>query len=432
MERLQELLVMKLEIKPLKALCDERINIIITDLPASGQVKIKATLLIPWAKNVKYESEACFTADSNGSLDLSKQKSDSGSYDFIDSMGLILSLKRVNGKFKDVMRNISTDRSLFIDITAECGQESPSLRMERLLMSPGVKSLKINDEFVGELFYTDNPNNHTIIYFGGSSNEDLGTILPISALMASHEFNVLALAYFGSKGLNSTLAEIPLEYFEIVFKWLEKNPLTRCREIYVCSGSIGGILALLLASRYSIIKKVVACNPLAWNFQGLTFKNASLWTYGGKQLPFIKFSWGSFFASIVSCFIKNKPFGFAYSYRKSLENADNREEARIKVENSDADILLFGGQKDGWWDTHDACLEIIEVLKKHNYQHGYEYVSYENGGHACYAPFIIPAIEFSTPLKIFPRLVFSEGITWEANAYMLEDSWKRTLDFLRK
>jgi hypothetical protein len=50
-------------------------------------------LIIPWAKNVKYESEACFTADSSGIPDLSKQKPDSGSYEFIDSMGLVLSLK---------------------------------------------------------------------------------------------------------------------------------------------------------------------------------------------------------------------------------------------------------------------------------------------------------------------------------------------------
>jgi pimeloyl-ACP methyl ester carboxylesterase len=423
---------MKLEVRPLKALCDERINIIITDLPASGKVKINVSLHIPWATNVKYESEACFTADSNGCLDLSKRKPDSGSYDFIDSMGLILSLKRVNGKFKDVMSNISTDQNLFIDITAECGQENSSVRLERLLMSPGMKSLRINDKFVGELFYTDGGSNKTIIFFGGSSNEDLRTILPPAALLASHGFNVLALAYFGSKGLNSTLAEIPLEYFENVFKWLEENPLTKCREIYVYSGSIGAILALLLASSYPFIKKVVACNPLAWSFQGLTFKKVSLWTYGGKPIPFIKFSWGSFFANIINCFIKNKPFGFAYTYRKSLENADNREEARIKVENSNADILLFGGQKDGWWDTHDACLEIMEVLKKHNYQHSYEYIAYENGGHACYAPFIIPVHEFSTPLKIAPRLVFSEGVTWEANAHMLEDSWNRALEFLMK
>jgi dienelactone hydrolase len=423
---------MKLQIQPLTTLCDERIGIRIFDLPPFGKVRISASMSFPWAENVKYESDACFTVDSSGSLDLSKQRPDSGSYDFTDSMGLILSLKRVKGKFKDAVRNISVSQSLFIEITAECGQDSSSVRVERLFMSPELKRLEINDGFVGQLFYTENSSNKTIIVLGGSSNEDLCTILPPSALLASHGFNVLALSFFGEKGLNSALAQIPLEYFEKVFAWLEKNPITNCKEIYVYGGSIGAVLALLLASRYPIITKVVAVNPLAWCFQGLTPRRVSLWTYGGEPLPFIKFAWRSSFANIMGCFMKNKPFGFAYTYRKSLEAANNREEARIKVENSKADILLFGGQKDGWWDTHDACLRIVEEIERHNYRHAYEYVSYESGGHACYAPFVIPVGELSAPLKIAPRLVFSEEVSPEANAHMLEDSWKKTVEFFKK
>jgi hypothetical protein len=261
---------MKLQIQPLGALADERVNISISELPPFVKVKITASMSFPWAKNVEYGSDACFTADSSGNLDLSKQRSDSGSYDFIDSMGLILSLKRVKGKFQDVIQNIAVSQNLFIDITAECGQDSTSVRVERLLMSPELKSLKINDEFVGTLFYTENSSNKTIVFLGGSSNEDLCTILPPSALLASHGFNVLALSFFGEKGLNSRLAEVPLEYFEKVFAWLEKNPITHCKEIYIYGGSIGAVLALLLASRYSIITKVVAINPTAWCFQGLS------------------------------------------------------------------------------------------------------------------------------------------------------------------
>jgi pimeloyl-ACP methyl ester carboxylesterase len=423
---------MNIQIQPLTALCDERINIRIFDLPPLGKVKISASVSFPWAKSVEYESSAWFTADSSGNLDLSKRRPDSGSYDFIDSMGLIVSLKRVKGEFKDVVQNIAVDQGLWIDIKAECGQDGSFARVERLLMSPELKSLEIHDEFVGKLFYTEKSNNKTIVFLGGSSNEDLSTILPLSALMASHGFTTLALAYFGQKGLNSALAEVPLEYFKKVFAWLEESPISNCKELYVYGGSIGAVLALLLASRYPMIRKVVAINPIAWCFQGLTLKRVSLWTYGGKSLPFIKFAWLSSFANMMSCFIKNKPWGFAYHYRKSLEVADNREEARIKMENSNADILLFGGQKDGWWDTHDACLKIMEELARHNYQHPYEYVTYENGGHACYAPFVIPVAEFSAPTKIAPRLVFSEGVSWEANAHMLEDAWVKAVEFFKK
>jgi hypothetical protein len=158
---------MKLEVWPHKSLCDQRINIRISDPPHSGKVNKYATLFFQRVKNVIYESKAYFTADSKGNLDLSKQKPDSGSYDFADSMGIIQSLIKVKGKFKDVINNLSRDQSLFIEIKAECSQEHPSTNLERLLMSPEIKRLKIDDEFVGELFYTDNSNNKTIIYLGG-------------------------------------------------------------------------------------------------------------------------------------------------------------------------------------------------------------------------------------------------------------------------
>jgi hypothetical protein len=65
---------MKLEIQPLVALCDERVNICVSELPSSGKIKVSASMSLPWAKNVKYESFAWFTADSSGNLDLSKKK----------------------------------------------------------------------------------------------------------------------------------------------------------------------------------------------------------------------------------------------------------------------------------------------------------------------------------------------------------------------
>ena len=148
---------MKLDIQPLVALCDQKIDIRVSDLPAHGKVKISAMLRLPWAKSVLYESAAWFTADADGRVDLARQKPDSGSYDFIDSMGLIVSMKRVMGKSKEITRNISVSENLFINIQAECEQEKESARLERLFISPEVKSLKITDEFVGDYFTLKNP-----------------------------------------------------------------------------------------------------------------------------------------------------------------------------------------------------------------------------------------------------------------------------------
>ena len=228
---------MKLSAAPTKALCDEKISISISDLPPSGKVTLKASMRFPWAKSVLFESLACFTADSEGKVDLARQKPISGSYDFIDSMGLIVSMKPKNAKeFNKVGQNISVDNGLFIDIIAQCDKVESKVTLERLFMTREVKQLKISDAFVGELFYTENPENRTVVWLGGSGS-NLAINSPIAALLASHGFNVLSLPYFGEKGLPAKLSGIPLEYFDRAFNWLKNNEIT-VRQRGLCFGNV--------------------------------------------------------------------------------------------------------------------------------------------------------------------------------------------------
>ena len=420
---------MKLHIQPLAALCDSKISISVSELLPHGKVTLKARMCFPWAKHVHFESCASFTADSDGYIDLSKQKPDSGSYDFVDSMGLISSLNIVSGKYGDIAQNMSVDESLFIDISAEHGQEKENAKLERLFKSPEVKNQKINDKFVGEFFYSEESNYKTILMIGGSGGE-LGANLPIASLLASHGFNVLTVAYFNEKGLPPKLAEIPLEYFETVFAWLNSNSLTAGKEIYLHCTSKGGELGLILASRYPFIKKVAAFAPHAYCFQGLNFKNVSSWTYVGKPLPYIRLKNSTVIANMLSSFIKNEPFGFTHTYKKGLQNAKNKEAARIKVENSKADILLFAGDQDNIWNAYDGCVEIVDTLRRNNYQYIYEFCAYKNAGHPFYAPYILPA--GASSMKVAPRLTFSTGGTMEGNAQAQVDSWEKMLEFFIK
>jgi dienelactone hydrolase len=279
------------------------------------------------------------------------------------------------------------------------------------------------------LFYTENPANKTIVLLGGSGG-DLCAAAPISSVLASRGFNVLSLAYFKEKGLPAKLAEIPLEYFELVFAWLSKNPITSGKELQILGISNGDEAALLLASRYPFITKVAGFWPHAYCFEGLNFKNVSSWTYGGKSLPFIRFKKHWVLTDLIGCFLKNRPFGYTHTHKKALKAAKNKEEARIKIENAKADILLFAGKQDNMWNSHDGCMVIMEELKKHNYQYSCNFVGYENAGHLSYAPYIIPAGE--NMFKMGPRLMFSMGGALEANAQAQTDAWEKTIEFFKK
>ncbi len=421
---------MKLQIQPLVALCDQRINIRVSELPANERVKISASMCLPWATSVRFESAAWFTADANGQVDLSRQKPDSGSYDFVDSMGLIVSMESPDPKaMLKVVRGISVDKSQFIEIVVECGQDRASAKLERLFIARDVKRQRITDEFIGDLFYTENANYQTIVWLGGSGS-DLGVNLPVAAVLASHGFNVLSLPYFGEKGLPAKLSEIPLEYFEGVFAWLSENPITSGKEVWILGMSKGAELALILASRYSFITRVAVFSPHVYCFRGLAFKNVSSWTYKGESLPFIHLKYRWLIANMMGCFIKNEPFGFTYTYKRSLDAAQNKEAARIKVENAHADLLLFTSKECGMWNTYEGSVEIMNTLRKHNYQHRCDMVVYENAGEPYYVPYVFPA--GLTTMKMAPRLVLSVGGTLEGNAHARADSWEKAIEFFNK
>ena len=200
---------MKLQIQSAVALADKKVDIRISELPPFDRVKVGASMRLPWASSVLFESAASFTADENGQVDLAKQKPDSGSYDFIDSMGLIVSMKSPDTKaMEKIVQNISVSESMFIDIVAEREQDRASARIERFFMTKDIKSQRIMDQFVGDFFFTEDANRQTIVWLGGSGS-NLSVNLPIGAVLASHGFNVLSVAYFNEKGLPAQLSEIP-------------------------------------------------------------------------------------------------------------------------------------------------------------------------------------------------------------------------------
>ena len=421
---------MKLKVEPLIALCDEKITICIAELPPFGKVKIEASMRFPWANSVLFESFAFFTANADGIVDLAKQKPDSGSYDFVDSMGLIVSMKPQKAKeFNKVGQNISVDNSLFIDFVVQCEQDISKVKLERLFMAKEVKCQKTSDGFVGELFYTENTSNKTIVWLGGSGS-NLAINSPIAALLASHGFNVLSLPYFGEKGLPAKLSEIPLEYFDHVFDWLKKSAITSGKDVYLLGMSKGAELSLILASRYPFIKKMVLWAPHAYCFQGLAFKNVSSWTSGAKPLPYIRIKNRWILSDAIICIIKNQSFGFMHTYKKALNVANNKDAARIKVENAKTDLLILTNPQNNIWNSYDGCTLIMETLRSTNYRHKYDMVVYENAGETFYAPYIIPYGD--AKIKIAPRLTFSLGGTLEGNAHLQADSWEKTIAFFNQ
>jgi hypothetical protein len=131
---------------------------------------------------------------------------------------------------------------------------------------------------------------------------------------------------------------------------------------------------------------------------------------------------------MAGCFIKNKPFGYTHTHVMGLNRAKNKPDARIRVEDIKADMLLFSGKQCNMWNAFDGCTEIMDTLEKSGFPYKFEHIAYEDAGEPFYAPYIIPeSIRLS--MKIAPRLSLSMGGTLQGNTDAVIDSWERMLAF---
>lgn len=425
---------MKIEISDIEVLVTKKIKIKVFELSPNSKLRISLKMELPWCKGEEYSSYGVFISDEKGEVDLDLAKPVEGTYEANDSMGLIYSLKKSRTEGKNIAENISINEPMIMNMVFESSDEKKEINLKRLFKTEDVIIKNICEEkFNGQLFYKEKPNNKTVLMLGGSSG-DVRALALLAAPLASNGFNVLIVPFFDSEGLPDKLEKVPLEYFEKIFKWIENNEITSSKEIFIHGTSKGGELALLLASRYKQIKKVVAVEPHSYCFQALngmmSGNNVSSWGYKGESIPYIEVDNNIFFEDQKKAVEKGIPFGFASTYKKSIEKAANKEEARIKVENSEADILMITGKEDNIWNSYDGCLEILYNLKKNNYKYNVELLTCDKMGHPMPVPYIIPIRE--TLSMNMMGGVFSSGGTIEGNAEGQFKSWERTIEFFMK
>ena len=146
-------------------------------------------------------------------------------------------------------------------LTAEVGGEVvASATLERTHLAPGVRAIPVREQgLVGTLFRPDSDGPRpAIIDLGGSIG---GLLERRAALLASHGYVALPLAYFGIEGLPQDLFRIPLEYFETALGWLQAQEGVASDRVAVMGELRGGELALLLGATFPQIRAVVGLVP---------------------------------------------------------------------------------------------------------------------------------------------------------------------------
>lgn len=289
------------------------------------------------------------------------------------------------------------------------------------------------DNFVGQYFKGNKYNDCAVIFFPGAKLSEERT-LPMAEFLINEGYNVLVVGYYLWRDLPKEMWGIPVDYAENAVKWLQNKEI---KNIAVHGASTGSGYALLSASLIPEISCVVAVSPFEYVMEGmkneLIPQHCSQYTWKGKDVPYCSYAGldKMSFMQAVRTFFKNR--GDKYKLkdigRYSYDTASISEEARIKIENMKADLLLIAPQFDNCWPSETSVPRMLQLLKEKGYSYKVESTIYEYGSHLLgYAP---PEM-IESKRKLYAKMMPVEKDYPVECEKARKDSTKLILDFIDK
>ena len=346
--------------RPPSAVFDRPVSVSITGLPMGARTTVTASATD--ADGIRWSSTAEFMAGADGTVSLNRPPL-AGSYSGANPMGLLQSMTPPTGS----KQTLFAQRPDGYDITLQAsvnGKPVASADLHRLDPSTvGVTAHEFRvatDGIYGTLYRPKDSSARkpAVLSFGGSEGGLSPLLAKYAALLASHGYPALALAYFNEPGLPSTLTRVPLEYFTRALAILRAQPGVDPRRVYVMGASRGGEAALLLGATFpQLMSGVVAFVPGSYVNSAIPDRGRSAWTLAGRDVPYA-------------------------SYRKfGAPAASVDPRAVIPVERIDDPVLLTCGELDLEWPSCSFVDDVTQRLTAHHFRHPVTVLRYPDGGH---------------------------------------------------
>lgn len=353
-----------LEVRPSDVMVDQSATIRASGLQPKERVSVRAELVDGAGHN--WASEAEFVADSEGTVDTSRQAPAKGSYSVLSAFGLVWSMKPSEGRVATYVAPHDLAPQTIQFRLLRNGQQISTAQLIQHRITDDIRRVKVEGELHGILFLPKSDERVPgVLVLGGSEG---GVPTPKAAWLATHGYAALALAYFRYENLPQDLEGIPLEYFGRALAWMAQRPEILPDRIAVVGTSRGGELALQLGSIYAQISAVVAYVPANVRYPACCGETRIpyAWTWRGEPL--------------------------AYVPREQLRAANDsaRFRATIAVEETHGPILLISGQDDGVWESSRMTDEIVSRLKHAHFSQTIERLDYPHAGHRAGRPEIVP------------------------------------------
>jgi dienelactone hydrolase len=394
---------------PDAALHSAPFTVMVSGLTPNAQYTLRTEMISP--AGTIWRSEVQFRSGASGTVDLSKDAPVSGSYSGVDSTGPMWSM--VNTKEKmDVSSLFANSDVTPLILQVREGDKILARKVVTLRTREiGISTVEMRGEISGTYFSPTTLKSRVpgVIVLPGSEG---GVSRPNAALVASHGYHALALAYFAFDKLPTELERIPVETVDRAIEWLRAQPGVDPNRIVLMGGSKGAELALVAASLNRRVAGVIAIAPSSVVYEGIggSKEKVSSWTSKGADLPFAPY-------------VQNE------TYTKSRRLIDLYDptfaaapaESRIAVEKINGPILLISGKADALWPSSRMADEIAARLKSKGFRHEVTNLQHDDVGHHASG---IPLRPTADSVRL--------GGTARSIAHAQVQSWRAIAAFLSK
>ncbi|SEW22869.1 acyl-CoA thioester hydrolase/BAAT C-terminal domain-containing protein [Halobacterium jilantaiense] len=411
-----------LTVTPDPACVTDRLAVTVCGLHPDQRVTLEAAFA---DLGTEWASEATFTADGDGRVDLTEHAPVAGDYDGVRPMGLVQFAELAAD---DSVHNDTATETTDLHLTARVdGDEVASTTVTRRV-APGVEHTELDpatDGLAGDLHVPEDDGPYPgVLALHGSGGEPLGRK---ARVLAAEGCVVLALRYFGgSEPVCERFAEVPVADAGRAVDFLRDHPAVTAGDVGVVGVSRGSELALLAASERDDIGVVVGYAPSAYTWFGDGDDESappSAWTVDGEPLSTLPLPDSDSRGEETERGRRGRPMFEAFVADATDEE---RRAARLPVEAVAADVVLVSGGDDGVWPA-DQMAETLAVAMR-DAAGRVTHHEYADAGHSIFLPYHPTTERTVVERDDGPNMV--HGGTPTGSAAADRDSWQHTLDAL--
>ncbi|KAG1953514.1 acyl-coenzyme A amino acid N-acyltransferase [Pimephales promelas] len=408
-------------IHPRRGLVDEKFRIVVTNLLPSQKVTLHS-LHQTEDKNF-WEAFGHYVSDEHGTVTGTTDESLGGTYEGREPMGLLWSMRPAPGspqglriRNRDILTPMVVQISVYSGHLSEGFSEEPPLAtsvIERWHVAPGVKRIIIREEEVqGTLFLPPGPGPFPgVLDLWGAGG---GLVEYRSALLASHGFASMALDYFAPKGLR--MQDVDIAYFEKAYQILQNHPKVQKDNLAMIGLSFGSDVTLSMAA-YSKVIKPQCCVCIS----------------GSHVVPIDKSLFEAF--EEIQKLLKNVRMNEENQIiqRDSILPIPSDPALKVDVGRIKCPLLLVNGGDDQSWPSVESAADIEMMMEKAGNRHLLTVLTYPDAGHLIEPPYS-PHFRATNFIRqqTNEKIVMLWGGQTKPHAYAQEDSWSKTIAFLRQ